>query len=57
MKALAAWFPYVLAVLLPVAGLIYGVIQMNAGERETGTRVVAVAVVAGIIQVAYFTLA
>lgn len=50
----AAWFPFVLAILLPIAGLIYGIIQISGGERDTGTRVVIVAVLAGIAQAVFF---
>lgn len=51
---IVAWFPFVIAVLLPLAGLVYGLIRMSAGERDLGLRVVIVAVVAGIAQALIF---
>lgn len=49
-ERIAAWFPFVLALLLPVAGLVYGFIRLGAGERDLGLRIIAVSILAAIAQ-------
>lgn len=53
-ERLVAWFPFVLALLLPVAGLVYGVIRIGAGDRDLGLRIIGVAVVAATVQALIF---
>lgn len=45
-----AWFPFVLAVILPVAGLVYGFARIASGDRDGGIIIIGVSVLAAIIQ-------
>lgn len=49
-ERIAAWFPFALALILPVAGLVYGFARIGAGDRDGGLRVIAVSTVAAIAQ-------
>lgn len=47
---LAAVFPFLLAILLPPAGLLIGITQLEK-DRELGLRLIAVAVLASVVWV------
>jgi hypothetical protein len=47
---LAAIFPFLLAVLLPPAGLLIGLTQLEK-DRELGLRLIAVALLASVVWV------
>jgi hypothetical protein len=49
-ERVVAWFPFVLALLLPVAGLVYGFARIASGDRDGGLRIIGVAVIAAIAQ-------
>jgi hypothetical protein len=51
---LSAYFPFVLAVLLPPVGVLLGLIEMQR-DRETGIRLVVVALLAALVWVLLFT--
>lgn len=53
-ERLILWFPFVLAVLVPLAGFVYGVVQYSAGERNTGVRLIALSLIASVIWVLVF---
>ncbi len=48
-ERLTAYFPFIVAVLLPPAGLILGLIGIQQGERDTGIRLLVVAVLAAVV--------
>jgi hypothetical protein len=45
---LAALFPFVIAVLLPPAGLLLGLVEVRQ-DRELGVRLLAVSVLAAVV--------
>jgi hypothetical protein len=53
-ERIVAWFPFVIAVLLPLAGLVYGLVQIGMGERDFGLRIMGVSIVAGVAQALIF---
>jgi hypothetical protein len=50
---LASLFPFVIAVILPPAGLILGLAALQK-ERELGIRLIAVALLAAVVWVLLF---
>jgi hypothetical protein len=48
-------FPFGIAVVLPPAGLLLGLLELSQGEREKGIRLIAVAILAAIVWVLLFT--
>ena len=46
-----AWFPFAIAVVLPPAGVIIGVLQQLQGERDLGLRLIIVGVLAAFVWV------
>lgn len=50
-ERLSLYFPFVLAVLLPPAGLLLGLIGLREGDREKGTRLLAVSALALLVWV------
>lgn len=40
---LRAWFPYIVAVVLPLAGAVLAVVRFADGDRDEGLRIAAVA--------------
>lgn len=56
MRAHAAeLFPFAIAVLMPPAGLILGAVQYTQEDRALGTRIVLVALAAGVVWVLLLT--
>jgi hypothetical protein len=47
-ERLTAYFPFVLAVLLPPVGILLGFVEMQR-DREAGVRIIAVAVLAAVV--------
>jgi hypothetical protein len=45
----ASILPFVIAVLLPPAGLLIGLLQLTQPDRERGVRLIVVAVLAGAL--------
>lgn len=52
----AIWLPYVLAVVVPLAGFLYGLIQMSAGQRDEGLRLVGLSLIGAVLWVLVFTV-
>jgi hypothetical protein len=48
-------FPFGIAVVLPPAGLILGLLNIQQDDRELGMRLIAVSVLAAIVWVLLFT--
>ena len=42
-------FPFGIAVVLPPAGLILGLLNIQQGERELGVRLIVVALLAAVV--------
>lgn len=47
-ERLSAYFPFILAVLMPPVGVLLGVIEMQK-DRELGMRIVVVALLAVVV--------
>jgi hypothetical protein len=47
-------FPFGIAVVLPPAGLILGLLNIQQGERELGARLIVVALLASVVWVLLF---
>jgi uncharacterized membrane protein YqaE (UPF0057 family) len=47
-ERLSAYFPFILAILLPPVGVMLGVIEMQQ-DREVGMRIVVVAILAAVV--------
>jgi hypothetical protein len=47
-------FPFGIAVVLPPAGLLLGLLELQQGDREKGLRLIAVAVLAALVWVLLF---
>jgi hypothetical protein len=45
----AALFPFAIAVILPPAGLIIGLLQVAQGDRDSGLRLVVVSILAALV--------
>jgi hypothetical protein len=54
-KRLSAYFPFVLAILLPPVGVMLGVVALQT-DREEGMRLIAVAVFAALVWVLLFVV-
>jgi hypothetical protein len=50
----SALFPFVIAVLLPPAGLILGLAALQKPDRELGTRLIVVSLLAALVWVLLF---
>jgi hypothetical protein len=50
----SSFFPFGIAVVLPPAGLILGLLSLQQGEREQGVRLVLVSSLAAIVWVLLF---
>ncbi|HEX3238627.1 MAG TPA: hypothetical protein VHR18_00655 [Solirubrobacterales bacterium] len=48
-------FPFGIAIVLPPAGLILGLLNIQQGEKELGTRLIVVSALAAIVWVFLFT--
>jgi hypothetical protein len=48
-------FPFGIAVVLPPAGLIIGLLNLQQGNKDLGMRLIAVSVLAAIVWVLLFT--
>ena len=48
-------FPFGIAVVLPPAGLILGLLNIQQGEKDLGTRLIAVSILAAVVWVLLFT--
>lgn len=42
-------FPFAIAVVIPPAGLLIGVLQLTQEDRDTGVRIVVVALLAAVV--------
>ncbi|MEX2106563.1 MAG: hypothetical protein WD810_06660 [Solirubrobacterales bacterium] len=47
-------FPFGIAVVLPPAGLILGLLNLQQGDRDTGIRLIVVALLAAVVWVLLF---
>lgn len=54
-ERLAAAFPFAIAVILPMAGLVFGLWRVVEGERRDGAVLVLLSVAAGLIWAALLT--
>jgi hypothetical protein len=46
-RVLRVAFPYLIALFLPLAGLVLGIVQFAEGDRDRGLRIIATAVLGG----------
>ncbi|MFI5025958.1 MAG: hypothetical protein ACHQCI_04330 [Solirubrobacterales bacterium] len=53
-KQAAGLFPFVIAVLLPPAGLILGLAALQKPDRELGVRLIVVSLLAALVWVLLF---
>jgi hypothetical protein len=49
-------FPFGIAIVLPPAGVLLGILEFSQGDREKGVRLVAVALLAAIVWVLLFVV-
>jgi hypothetical protein len=49
-------FPFGIAVVLPPAGVLLGLLNIQQGERDLGMRLIAVSVLAAILWVLLFVV-
>jgi hypothetical protein len=49
-------FPFGIAVVLPPAGVLLGLLNIQQGERDLGMRLIAVSVLAAIVWVLLFVV-
>jgi uncharacterized membrane protein YozB (DUF420 family) len=49
-------FPFGIAIVLPPAGVLIGLLNIQQGDRELGMRVIAVALLAAIVWVLLFVV-
>ncbi|HEU4392698.1 MAG TPA: hypothetical protein VFR04_03570 [Solirubrobacterales bacterium] len=49
-------FPFGIAVVLPPAGLLIGLLNIQQGERDQGMRLIAVSVLAAIVWALLFVV-
>jgi len=53
-KRASSLFPFGIAVVLPPAGLILGLLNIQQNDRELGIRLIAVSVLAAVVWVLLF---
>lgn len=53
---LAARMPYIIAVLLPPAGVLLALVELQDGHREAAMRLIAVSLLAAIVWVLLFVV-
>jgi uncharacterized membrane protein YozB (DUF420 family) len=49
-------FPFGIAIVLPPAGVLIGLLNIQQGDREQGMRLIAVALLAAIVWVLLFVV-
>ncbi len=49
-------FPFGIAIVLPPAGVLLGLLNIQQGERDLGMRLIAVSVLAAIVWVLLFVV-
>lgn len=52
----SGFFPFGIAIVLPPAGLILGLLTVQQGDRDRGMRLIAVSVLAAVVWVLLFVV-